>query len=72
LPWVYELKVICANAPTASLGLAQVSEKGQTKNKELENTLYHDSELKLFVFFSIVFSVFLMHQEALGEKEQSI
>ena len=52
--------------------LPNVSEKAQTKNQELENTRYHDSELKLSVFFFIVFSVFLMHQEVLGEKEQSI
>jgi hypothetical protein len=49
-----------------------MSEKARMKHQELENIEYYDSELKLSVFILDLLSVFLTHQEVLGEKGQSI
>jgi hypothetical protein len=60
------------SAATSSLGLARCTKKAMAKNQALENTRYHDPELKLSEFFFCVVYVFLTRGEALGERKQSI
>jgi len=54
----YMREAMCANAPTSFPRLAQCGRKGPDEKSGTGEHAYLDSELKLSVFFSVVFQAF--------------